>query len=337
MEYNYAFNTTETKRIFEEMKKSVLKIRNTIKCSAALALISLTGSIATGNAAETVETLKPAKKFTVIDSIHYSDKGDVSIYGMKPYTIFYGVHIWPKNLRGNETKEKIQASPPSDEHIAGLVKNITSDKSPVIYDIEHWPLDIRKDVQTVAGDDIAAATQKTVASSMEKMIHILSASRKENPSVKYGFYGCVPLRDYWSPVKKDPELLKKWHEANDYLKPLADSTDVICPSLYTFYPDRAAWVTYAKANIEEARRIANGKPVYVYLWPKYHNSNKEDGKKFIDGDFWKLQLETVYNSGIDGVIIWDSPLVVNNPADKVWDQNRGWWKETVAFLGRINK
>ncbi|MFA7229791.1 MAG: hypothetical protein WC071_00835 [Victivallaceae bacterium] len=319
------------------MGKSVLRIRNTMKCSVALALLAFAGSIATGNAVETVETLKPAKKFAVIDSIHYSDKGDVSIYGMKPYTIFYGVHIWPKNLRGNETKEKIQAVPPSDEHIGSLVKNITTPKSPVIYDIEHWPLDIRKSVKTVADDDIATAGNKTVDASMDKMIHIISESRKVNPNVKYGYYACVPLREYWVPVENNPEQMKKWREANDYLKPLADSVDVICPSLYAFYDDHDGWVKYAKANIAEAKRMANGKPVYAFLWPKYHNSNKEDGKKFIEGDFWKLQLETVYNSGVDGVIIWDSPLVVNNPEDKVWDPNREWWKETVAFLARIKK
>jgi hypothetical protein len=147
----------------------------------------------------------------------------------------------------------------------------------------------------------------------------------------------VPLRDNWSPVKNDPEMMKKWREANDYLKPLADSLDVICPSIYAFFPDRAEWVTYAKANIEEAKRMANGKPVYVFLWPKYHNSNKENGQKFIEGDFWKLQLETVYNSGVAGVIIWDSRLVVNNKTDSVWNPERECWKETVMFMERIKK
>ncbi|MFA7231208.1 MAG: hypothetical protein WC071_08045, partial [Victivallaceae bacterium] len=265
---------------------------------------------------------------------HYRDKGDMSTYGMKSYTLVF--NAWPKHLRGAE-KKKAHETPPSDEHIASLVKNITVAKSPVIYDIEHWPLDIRKSVKTVADDDISTASNKAVDASMDKMIHIISESKKVNPNVKYGYYACVPLREYWTPVKNNPEKMKQWHEANDYLKPLADSVDVICPSLYAFYADHDGWVKYAKANIAEAKRLANGKPVYAYLWPKYHNSNKESGKKFIDGNFWKLQLETVYNSGIDGVIIWDSPLVVNNPADKVWNPNREWWKETVSFLKRINK
>ncbi|MFA6813543.1 MAG: hypothetical protein WCR45_10760 [Bacteroidaceae bacterium] len=269
----------------------------------------------------------------VINSIGYPDKGDLSEYGMKPYTIIYNGSIWPKSVLNTTNRRPPNA--PSDEHIAGLVKNITAEKSPVIYDIEHWPLDIRTAVPAVADDDIVSSGKETVKASMDKMIQILNRSRKVNPSLKYGYYGCVPLRDYWSAVKKDPELLKKWHEANDFLKPLADSVDVICPSLYTFYPDREGWVKYANANIEEAKRLANGKPIYVYLWPKYHNSNKKDGKKFIEGDFWKLQLETIYNSGIDGVVIWDSPRVVNNEKDRAWNPNREWWQETILFLERI--
>jgi hypothetical protein len=290
---------------------------------------------APANADVSAATGRKNPKFTVFDSIHYLDKGDQSALGMGDYTIIYTSAIWPKDILKAENKRP--AAAPPDDFIAGLAKKQTPAKSPVIYDIEHWPLDIRKNGKTVAHDDITTAADKSVSDSMNKLIHIIAVSRKENPSVKYGYYGCVPLRDYWSPEKNDPEMLKKWREANDYLKPLADSLDVICPSVYTFFPDRKGWLAYAKANIAEAKRLANGKPVYVFLWPKYHNSNKEDGKKFIEGDFWKLQLETVYESGVDGIIIWDSPRQVNNKEDAVWNPDREWWKETVAFLARIQK
>lgn len=274
------------------------------------------------------------KSFAVINSIHYNDKGDLSKYGLKNYTVFYSTHIWPKKVRvGNRRSKTV----PSDEHIAKITKAIPKGRGPAVYDIEHWPLDIRTAVRAAADDDILAASKKAVDASMTKMIHIIETSKKANPSIKYGYYSCLPLRDYWAPVKNDAEKIKKWKEANDYLKPLADSVGVICPSLYTFYPNREAWLKYAKANIAEAKRIANGKPIYVYIWPKYHNSNKRDGKKFIEGDFWKLQLETIYNSGVDGIIIWDSPRVVNNPKDKLWDPKREWWQETVKFMERIKK
>ena len=305
-----------------------MKIKNSsLTTLAVFALIAINLSFA-------VKAGQPKKSFVVFDSIKYPDKGNLSVYGLKSYTIFYRVHLWPKKIL---RKERKPAAPASDKYIAAIVKKIPSTKSPAIFDIEHWPLDIRKGVKSAADDDIASANAKKVTASMNKMIHIISVAKKTNPNLKYGYYSCIPLRDYWSAVRNDPKRMKAWQKANDYLKPLADSVDVLCPSLYAFYPDRDKWVRYAKANIAEAKRLAKGKPVYAYLWPKYHNSNKKDGKSFIEGDFWKLQLETVYNSGIDGVIIWDSRRVVNNKKDSTWDPNRAWWKETVSFVKRIKK
>lgn len=306
-----------------------MMIANIVKCFMLFIFIAATGNIV--NAKD--ETAIKRKPFIVIDSISYKGKPRPAP-GMKDYTIFYGAHLWPKNIR---KKEKRPTLPPSDERIAGLVKNITAVKSPVIYDIEHWPLDIRNNISKVADDDIDTADNKSVDASIKKMIHIINCSRKANPSVKYGYYACVPLRDYWAPVHNKPGSMDAWKKANDYLKPLADSVDVICPSIYTFFNKPSDWVKYAKANIAEAKRLANGKPVYVYLWPKYHVSNGKLKKKFIDGDFWKLQLETVYNSGVDGIIIWDSWRVTASPEDKIWNPERAWWKETVKFLERVKK
>ena len=49
---------------------------------------------------------------------------------------------------------------------------------------------------------------------------------------------------------------------------------------------------------------------------------------YIDGDYWKLQLETVYKYA-DGVIIW-SPKSHN--IAKEWDENESWWIETKLFI-----
>jgi hypothetical protein len=71
---------------------------------------------------------------------------------------------------------------------------------------------------------------------------------------------------------------------NDHLRGLVSSLDVSLPSLYTFYDYQPGWVTYAIANIMEARRMNPGKPVFAFLWPQYHDSNKELKGKYIPGD-----------------------------------------------------
>jgi hypothetical protein len=79
--------------------------------------------------------------------------------------------------------------------------------------------------------------------------------------------------------------------------------DALFPSIYTFYTDRQGWVTYAIAQITEAKRKAKGKPVYAFLWPQYHESNLLLGLRPLDSDYWELQLNTVAQHA-DGVVIW---------------------------------
>jgi hypothetical protein len=134
-----------------------------------------------------------------------------------------------------------------------------------------------------------------------------------------GYYGTVPTRNYWAPVKKDAGALATWRGDNNRLAPLAQAVDTVYPSLYTFYDDVPGWTTYALANIEEARQY--GKPVYPFLWPQYHQSRKP-----IAGDFWRLQLDTVFKNA-DGLVIW-------TPArgGAKWNPDTPWWHHTVDFL-----
>jgi hypothetical protein len=64
-----------------------------------------------------------------------------------------------------------------------------------------------------------------------------------------------------------------------------------------------------------------GRPVYPFLWPQYHKSWKP-----IDRDFWRLQLETVFDNA-DGMVIWTPAK--GKPR---WNPVAPWWEETVDFL-----
>jgi hypothetical protein len=110
---------------------------------------------------------------------------------------------------------------------------------------------------------------------------------------------------------------------------------VIYPSLYTAKPDQEGWVKVAIENIKEARRLGNGKPVYVFLWPLYDANPATERNMvhtYIGSEFWTLQLETV-KAHADGAIIWGG-----------WDFERGrraqwinstqWWQDTKKFLQR---
>jgi hypothetical protein len=122
---------------------------------------------------------------------------------------------------------------------------------------------------------------------------------------------------------------QSWREENDQLRSLAGAVDVLFPSLYTMYPDQAGWRKYAIAQIEEARRYGNGKPVYVFLWPQYHESNLILGGRYLPADYWLFELMTAKEYA-DGIVIWGGWSSDNRPVE--WDENAAWWKVTKEFM-----
>ena len=112
---------------------------------------------------------------------------------------------------------------------------------------------------------------------------------------------------------------------DDSLASVASFVDVLFPSVYTFYEDRSGWQNYAIAQIQEARRLSRGKPVYIFLWPQYHPSNKKLANTFLPGNYWRLELETGRKYA-DGAVIW---CCGNSQA---WDNKAPWWLETQDFL-----
>ncbi len=120
---------------------------------------------------------------------------------------------------------------------------------------------------------------------------------------------------------------------------------------------RQAWKAYAIANISEARKYH--KPVYAFLWPQFHDETKaclearkkqgdltspkilgckdpgRDGVSTIPGDYWRFQLETVYELA-DGLVIWDYSKSKDEGGD--WNDltncknSSHWWFQTLDFL-----
>ena len=79
------------------------------------------------------------------------------------------------------------------------------------------------------------------------------------------------------------------------------------------------------AQIQEARRLSRGKPVYIFLWPQYHTSNQKLANTFLPGDYWRLELETAQKYA-DGAVIW---CCSNSQS---WEDNAAWWLATRSFL-----
>lgn len=257
------------------------------------------------------QALPPKKPFMVFDSTLYTGKPDLTVYGIRPISVAYTGQFgtqWHKNSDNLPDRSAV-------ERIAGEAQ---AKNSPVVIDIEHWPLD---------------SGSNQVSASLSKYLTVLQWFKAAAPGLAVGYYGAPPLRDYWKSLKSPTS--KEWAsfaKENDALRPLSGGVDILFPSLYTYYTDRGGWVRYAYAQIAEARRLANGKPVYVFLWPQYHDSNPSLAWAHLPADFWRLQLQMAKQYA-DGIVIWGGWSKDNRPTK--WDDNAAWWKVTKEFMKKL--
>ena len=279
-------------------------------CVVGLIVIGVMGR----DVAEAAEVEGPSagqRPFIVFDATLYKDKPSFSDYPvLRPITVLYE---WPLFLTGQSS-----TGMPSEQKVRSVVKELGAGSEPVVLDIERWPL---------KGDAQAVKT------SVSKLLTVLSWIKDEMPHAKIGTYGTVPLPDYWRAIRGQTNAeFQVWQQDNDRLDELLPHMDALYPSIYTFYSDRQGWVTYAIAQIGEARRKAKGKPVYAFLWPQYHESNHLIGLKPIEPDYWELQLNTVFQYA-DGVVIWGG---WGKHEPESWNENAPWWQVTKRFMNRVD-
>ena len=250
------------------------------------------------------------RPFVVFDGTLYKDKPSLDAYHVRSITVLYEARLFVAN--------QSHAAMPSETIVRSLAYELRDSPEPVVLDIERWPL---------KGDGL------TVQSTVGKFLAVLSWVKSEAPGVPFGVYGTVPVPDYWRAIR-DPTSaeFQSWQQDNDRLEGISDRVDALFPSIYTFYTDRQGWRTYAIAQIAEAKRKAKGKPVYAFLWPQYHESNRLLGLRPLDPDYWELQLNTVYQHA-DGVVIWGG-WGANGPDS--WNEEAPWWQVTKRFMRQLD-
>jgi hypothetical protein len=245
------------------------------------------------------------KSFVVFDNVAYNGKPDNSFPGIKPIKILY----WQNFGDGGDYEEPDEGKTREAVHFP---LTATTDNL-LVLDIEHWPM-----------------TAEGIPETVRKYNQVADWVKSERPELKIGYYGVPPRRNYNDAITTSTVRLAPWYATNDSLAGMVTHVDVLFPSLYTFKNDIPAWITYAKANIAEAKRLAQGKPIYPYIWYKYHNSTPLKDQ-FIDRAFWRIQLETIKNSGVDGVVIWGSG------GKATWDGTEEWWHETKSFVSTLSE
>jgi hypothetical protein len=277
--------------------------------ATGLVLIGILGS-SSGAVEGTTSATAGQRPFLVFDATYYTNKPSFEGYPIRPIKIIYEASFFGQ--------DRSPMAMPSEQKVRSVARELGEPAEPVVVDIERWP---------VKGE--ASEVQATV----EKLVSVLSRMKDQAPNVSIGLYGTVPIRDYWQAIRgPGSKEYQAWQRENDRLDRIADRIDVLFPSIYTFYPDQQGWVTYAVAQLAEARRKANGKPVYAFLWPQYHNSNSKLGLQPVEPDYWELQLNTVYQHA-DGVVIWGGG---GKHGRESWNEAAPWWQVTKRFMQRLS-
>jgi hypothetical protein len=244
-----------------------------------------------------------ASGFVVFDATLYAQKPDLTPFGLRPITIIYSASMW------NNTEDR--ASVPDWNVIRTLALEASTSPGIVVIDIENWPL---------------TGSAAAVAESIQKYQHTIQFFKQSAPSLRIGYYSVVPRGNYGDAVNgsSSPGYIA-WQGANDRLASIARFADVLFPSIYTLTKDPVGWRKYAIAQIAEARRIAPGKPVYVFMWPQFEEART--AVDYLPRDFWSMELETARQYA-DGLVIWGG-------WQQTWDNHAPWWLETQSFLREI--
>ena len=232
------------------------------------------------------------KKFPIFDNMFYKGKPGTAPYGLIPSNVLYENKIWPD--------PRDVGTLPDREAFQSFVRAAAVNPGPLVIDIESVSL---------------RTPPETARHNAETLAKLADWAREAAPGKTIGYYGTNTLSDI-------PQ--SNFAAARE----LARHVDALFPSLYTFDDDRSNWEKRAKTLLAQSRQLDTEKPVYFYLWPQYHEGTKK-ALQYVDGDYWKFQLDTARRYG-DGVVLWSRS---RDP----WDPRSGWWQATMQFAASLRE
>ncbi|WP_189305497.1 hypothetical protein [Streptomyces albospinus] len=233
-----------------------------------------------------------AGRFVVYDNTAYRDV-DLARYGAIPSNVVYEGYVAALNGR---TRPGTELDLPPEAAYKDLVRKHASKPGPVVLDFESLYL---------------TGTPDTAQRHLEKLEKFAQWAHEALPGKVIGFYGVLGnTTPRYYPLARQ----------------LARYVGAFFPTLYTFDDNRAAWRAKLVKDLEEAKAVDPGKPVYPYLWPQYHDGTPKS-PQFLSADHWSYELDTARRL-VPGVVIWSGAWPVTD---------KGWITATERFMATIAK
>jgi len=259
------------------------------------------------------------KTFTIYEYIPYRDHvaGDQlsSAPQLDEYLESLGIH----HIKVIYLNRFMTDGQPDEKKIEAIAKSaIGSPKIPVSFDTEF-------------GDRFKPETV------VPQVTEILRLYHQYNSVTPAGVYATAPQNTYaWTPD------ITRFDALNEKYASIAQQVDFLSPVLYNYGgPDNAAWQKAAVYNIAAAKKYNTGKPILAYLSPVMHPHQDSDDDAATKAHYrdirmlteaeMLLRLQTLYDLGADGCIVWASSSDRIDGKPPVFDRNSGWGKALADF------
>ncbi len=212
------------------------------------------------------------------------------------------------------TDKVVRSGPISRNSLDKVINKIRHSKSNIIQiDIEAWH----------SWQGLGVNVSQEI---IDRYFNLITEIKSKVPDKKFGYYDTAPTWAHWN-ITSNAIWRTAWYVENRRRQKIADAADILYPCIYTYHDNYEDWEARAELVMKEAHRMAKGKPVVPFLWPRFHQStiNKSNAVKYIPREYWEKQLAYVRKHA-DGVVIW------NDDEYNEWDDNSDWWIPVQQLL-----
>jgi hypothetical protein len=189
---------------------------------------------------------------------------------------------------------------PDWDRVRDLASELASIESPVVLDVECWPL---------------RGVPEVVDLSVERYLWLLLSLRLLTGRTDLGYYGVVPLVDFararWP---DDNPLYQVWVRESLRLVEVGSRVSAAYPCLYSVTDRWPHWEQMARAQVAMAREVAPDVPVRPFVSPYYRPL---DGR-YVGDEMWRQQLVLLRDLA-DGVVLFGGQGIQ-------WDGDAPWWR-----------
>jgi hypothetical protein len=163
--------------------------------------------------------------------------------------------------------------------------------------------------------------------------HRIALNASAFASQKFGFYQ-LPIDSYWAFNGDTAKMAGVTATAERFASQgfAVSGVDFIALSHYSYYDlsvtaNLNGWTNHITGAVALARSKFPGIPIYVFLWPRYHDSAPAPFSR-LPTTIWRHQLDTAHDL-TDGVILWDSSF---GSWSSTWNSSDAWWLETIDWM-----